>query len=156
MEKTLKGVIIGRITILIFLLVIIGLFNVPPLFIEDTSEYSDYFLFVSFMNDSFLLLVLIGILGIISGIFWSIKFPYRILAPLIGGLLAIFSVEFIYRLALFLEESFINSGFDIGLREYYLYIFIFAFVIGGIVVFNNLRRIIEKEISLEGIQKQRE
>lgn len=147
MNRALKIILVSRIVILFFLIFIIAIFNIPSLIIEEQEHYSFYFDILSFINESFLIVIAIGGISIFSGIFWYLRFPYKNLAPITSAVITIFSVELLYRFYLFLDETFIGSGFEIPFIEYYVYVFAFALVLGYAKIFNIYIKVRRRRIS---------
>ena len=140
MDRALKIIIVSRIAIFLFILFVIGLFNFPALFIEEPVLYKSYFNFLSFINNIILVLLAIGVFSVISGILWHLNFPSRLFAPLASTALALLSVEMLYRTFILVEKTFIDSGFDMNLRIYYIIILILALVISYFKLYTEMPR----------------
>jgi len=138
MDRALKLVIISRVSIFFFILIIVGIINFPSLFINENPLYNNYFNFLNFVNSILIILIIIGIITLISGILWYLKFPYKVFAPIGSTILTLFTIELMYRAFLFIEQTYINSGFEPNLRFFYIFIAVIALILSFIKLFSEM------------------
>jgi hypothetical protein len=146
MDNSIKVLLSARITIFLVLLILIGIFNVPSVFIDTYEEHEYYFDALKFINGNLSLFLILGILFIISGFLWILNFPLNILAPLLTSSVIITSIEFFYRILLYSDKYFsiLKEGFD--LRKYYTIIIIVLVIYFYIKLFYELFRYSDKDI----------
>lgn len=91
-------------------------------------------LIVSFFNANIYLFLILFFLGILTDLFWNIKFPLNIFAPISSSVLSIFIIAFFYNLWNFVD-SFINSGITIPINLIYIIVFLITLISGYVRIF---------------------
>jgi len=156
MNNSLKIIITSRIAIFVFLLIIIALFNTPAFFIENYETHEDYTSVLLFVNENIFIFFAIGILLIISGVFWALRFPFNILAPIISSAIYIFLIEILYRILLFVDDNFYSLNFNINMQDYYVMIIIVLLSLFYIKLFYEFIQINRSRFKAREIKPKRE
>jgi hypothetical protein len=75
-------------------LVILGILNILGRSIENQTFLD----IINFLDTQIIFLMVLTMIGIVSGIFWNLSMPFVLLAPLISGFEAVFILTFINRI----------------------------------------------------------
>ncbi|MGY4884418.1 MAG: hypothetical protein ACP5NZ_02455 [Nanobdellota archaeon] len=92
---------------------------------------------VEFLNSLLGLFFILFLVGMINSLFWNFKFPLNLLAPLSGGVLAVFIVQLVYKIFGFTQTFFY---FDLlgQILSYKIYglVFFATLIIGYLIIFS--------------------
>lgn len=128
-KKSVAHIVFLRTFGFVIFLIVLGISN----YLVKYAAISSYNEAVFFFNSNILLLFIITFTGMLSEIFWTLIFPFNLIAPIVSAVSSIFIVTFVYRIWNFIEE-YAKTGFSFPLNKIYFLVFLLVLIIGYIVV----------------------
>lgn len=120
-ERSPSWIFVTRMIGIISFLIIVVLANILTFYVKNGVYLSG----VQFLNDNFLLILLIGIIFFIADIFSSFSFPLDLPAPIIRAIGSVFIIAFVLRVFEWVDRV---TGNDI-----YQFFWLLSFVIVPVV-----------------------
>jgi hypothetical protein len=132
-RRSSLSIVLHSITGFIVLIVLLIIANVLISSINNIV----YTNIVQFFNSLLGLFVILFLIGMLNGIFWSFEFPLNLLAPISSGVLGIFIVNLVYKLLEFAQTFvYFDTLAKILSHNIYPIVFFVTIIIGYLIIIN--------------------
>ena len=163
--KSFFKVIFGRLIGLLIFLVLLGIANLLKYVINNQV----FLEVVQFLNINLKLIIIIGLIFLVSDLFWILVFPFNLPAPILSAIASIFVITFLFKVG-FLIEKFLEISFLSKIEPFstgiYLLVFFIVLISGYFSIFSKIgirerreiwveKRVEKKEIPIKKEKQER-